>query len=118
MQKLQVIFFIITGMLFPATDFAQTIRPIPKANSSRFIQAYYSNKINAELSKSIFRNNTGTGLMTRNAFPPLYSAFNPESGQMAIPGPGTPKSAVFCRFENTLWQRFGHAIRLRVENPQ
>jgi hypothetical protein len=56
--------------------------------------------------------------------PPSSSMFNDhiflsDSIGCARPinGPITPKSAIFCQFENRLWKSFDIGIRLRVETP-
>jgi len=56
--------------------------------------------------------------------PPSSSIFNDHSFLFdsigyarPINGPLTPKSAIFCQFENKLWKSFDIGIRLRVETP-
>jgi hypothetical protein len=105
------------GLMAPVLNRAQINLLSAKPESATSIQYYYFSTINNQLSNSIFSRNNQAGI-TINPFylAHLYSiGFNDSPN--VIDGPGTPKTAVFCRFENKLWHRLGFGLRLRVENP-
>jgi len=106
-----IFLLLIIGVTAPIKNYAQAIDIWQVIRPTGSIQNYYILKTNSELSKSIFSSYSINEL--RGFERGYFNTYNPP----AIEGPGTPKSAIFCRFENTLWKTLDIGVRLRVENP-
>ena len=110
-----IVLFICIDTVLPGIVKAQGISRFYSFDSYHQIQRYYYEKTNQELSTGIFVKKEASGTFLNHDIArywvPVSSAPNP------IDAPGTPKTAIFCRFENTLWRRLGFGVKLRVENP-
>ena len=118
MQKLAVpIFLVLIEIAFPAEIYGISTSPPISMN---YLQDFYNKEINAALSRSIFVKDSKLNFAFKNTdigtFANSGLLANSSINTNPIPGEGTPKTAVFCRFENTLWRTFGIGVRLRVEN--
>jgi len=99
----------------------QAQQSLYKAGANQNILACYSNTISREAGTSIFALGPHSIWEINNSESVIYEIPNaffwPTNQPSNINGPLTPKSAVFCQFENRLWKFFDIGIRLRVETP-